>query len=208
MTLVKKINAKISRFADQYFYSELVGTYVVDTAQKLVLIDLPSYSKEIEKYLSSFKKPMFALLSHGSCGISDGTIWQQKIGLKVYLHQADKNSEWLRMRPDVLFVRPPKLAPNLEVILTPGHTPGSICVCESTSKALFTGDTFGGLPNGEINDFLKGAGDFYGDLKERFVSCKKLLKYDFENALPFHYEMIMHKAKESLLQFVDLHVNS
>lgn len=205
MTSVKKINSKIVRFEKQYFYSELVGTYAIDTPNKLILFDLPTYSKEIEKYIISFKKPVCAILSHGSCGISDGIKWQKRINLQVYLHEADKNSEWLRMKPDVLFNEPPQFGKDLKVILTPGHTPGSVCMYESTTKTLFTGDTFGGLLNGEVNDFFSEDGNFYGDLKERYESSKKLLKYEFDVALPFHYEMILKGAKKSLERFIDKH---
>ncbi|MBI5614216.1 MBL fold metallo-hydrolase [Candidatus Gottesmanbacteria bacterium] len=205
MTSVKKINAIISRFENQYFYNELVGSYCIDTQKKLILVDLPTYSKHLESFFVSFKKPIVAILSHGACGISDGIIWQQKVGLKIYLHKADKDNQWIRIKPDVLFDIPPIFAPNLEVIFTPGHTPGSICVYETDTRTMFTGDTIGGLPNGEINDFFSEDGIFYGDLHERFLSCTKLLSYDFNTILPFHYNMILQGVKESLKQFIMNH---
>ncbi len=204
MNLTSEVNHLLERFAAQYFYGEAVGVYLIKLPDQLLLFDLPSYSSPLEAYLTSFNKPISCLLSHGSCGIADGYIWQQKINLQIYLHQADQTSEWLQIKPDVLFTAPPKFADNLEIVFTPGHTPGSVCLYESTTKTLFTGDTFGGLANGEINDFLDGAG-FNGDLNQRFHSCQKLLKYDFENVLPFHYQMILGNANSSFKKFLSKH---
>ncbi len=201
MQLIKKIKSNISRFEKQYFYDELVGTYLIDGVDQLVLIDLPIYSKEIEDHLLSFKKPLSAILSHGPCGIDDGKTWQQRIDLKIYLHRADKDNEWLKIKPDVLFDQPPKLIDGLEIIHTPGHTPGSVCILHKPTMTLFTGDTFSGNPDGSIRNFMKDP-DANGDLQLRFDSCKKLLKFEFDSLLPFHYEMIIKDARVALSKFV------
>lgn len=203
MLPTKRINELAFRFNGQYFYGEEVNTYLINLKDQIVLFDIPTYSREIEEYLNSFKKPLIALLSHGSCGIADGSIWQDKVGLKVYLQKKDKSSEWLKMKPDILFSEPPWISDSLEVILTPGHTPGSICLYEKTAKTIFTGDTFGGEKNGEVYDFFKKDG--FGDLNKRFNSCKRLMDYDFKRVLPFHYEMILENAKDSLEAFIKKH---
>jgi len=58
---------------------------------------------------------------------------------------------------------------NLEVIHTPGHTPGSICLYEPKSKSLLTGDTV----------FADGVGrtDFPGgSIEELRKSIERLIK--------------------------------
>ncbi|MFH1602035.1 MAG: MBL fold metallo-hydrolase [Candidatus Shapirobacteria bacterium] len=58
---------------------------------------------------------------------------------------------------------------KLKVILTPGHTPGSICLYSPKEKVLFTGDTL----------FADGVGRTdlpYGSEKNLSISLKKLAK--------------------------------
>lgn len=71
---------------------------------------------------------------------------------------------------------------KIEVIKTPGHTPGSVCFYSQKNKLLFSGDTlFLGM---------RGRTDFsYGSTKDIFKSLKKLMKLDKETlVLPGHGE--------------------
>jgi len=196
------LHDNIYEINNQYFYGEKVHTYLIDLPDKVLLFDIPTYSIEIEEFVNSFNKPPFAILSHGSCGIEDGTKWQEKIGLKVYAHEKDKDHPWIRMTPDVLFSEMPKFDESIEVIHTTGHSAGSICVLDQRSKSLFTGDTFYGNDNGEIKDFTKDSQSDYENLGDRINSCKNLLNFEFENVYPFHYEAILKNGKELLNEFL------
>ena len=58
---------------------------------------------------------------------------------------------------------------KLEVIKTPGHTPGSVCLYSQKDKILFSGDTL-------FNQF-RGRTDFtYGSTKKIYDSLKRLMK--------------------------------
>ncbi len=197
-----KLQTDIYEINNQYFYKEKVHTYLIELKDKVLLFDIPTYSEEIEKFILSFDKPAFAIISHGSCGISDGTKWQEKIGLKVYAHKADINHPWLKMKPNVLFTEMPNFADNIEVIYTPGHSAGAICVLEKNSKTLFSGDTFYGNKKGEVIDFSQESQSDYENLDNRMASCRKLLEYDFINVYPFHYEIINGNGKERLSEYM------
>ncbi len=192
----------IFQINNQYFYSEKVNTYLIELEDKILLFDIPSYSKDIEKFITSFGKPVYAILSHGSCGIPEGTKWQKEIGLKVYAHIADKNHPWLSMKPDVFFSTMPEFGKNVQVIHTPGHSAGAICVLEKTSRSLFTGDTFYGSKNGGVRDFSKEKPASYENPSARIESCKNLLMFDFDNVYPFHYEIIHGNAKTKLAEYL------
>ncbi|WP_159090903.1 MBL fold metallo-hydrolase [Aquimarina aquimarini] len=197
-----KLQTDIYEINNQYFYSEEVHTYLIELEDKVLLFDIPTYTKEIEKFILSFDKPAYAIISHGSCGISDGTKWQEKIGLKVYAHKADTNHPWLKMKPDVFFTEVPNFAENIEVVHTPGHSAGAICVLEKKSKSLFSGDTFYGNKDGEIRDFSQESQNDYENLEDRINSCKELLKYDFVNIYPFHYKIITRNGKRKLSEYL------
>ncbi|VEH19857.1 Metallo-beta-lactamase superfamily [Chryseobacterium nakagawai] len=203
-TLYTKLSENIYEINNQYFYDEKVHTYLIVLKDKLLLFDIPAYSEDLETFITSFKKPVYAILSHGSCGIEDGTKWQSRINLKVYAHSKDENHPWLKMKPDFFFSEIPFFADNIEVIYTPGHSRGAICLLEKKSKSLFTGDTVYGDKTGNIKDFRKESYAEYENLNDRLSSCKKLLKYDFENIYPFHYEMIKKTAKERLQIYLNI----
>lgn len=197
-----KLHENIYEINNQYFYGLKVHTYLIELNDKVLLFDLPTYSKEVKEFILSFDKPPIAILSHGSCGIEDGITWQEEIGLKVYAHKQDENHPWIRMKPDVLFTEMPKFDPSIEVIHVPGHSAGSICVLEINSKSLFSGDTFYGNKEGEIRDFTKESQSDYENLEDRINSCKNLLNYDFKNVYPFHYETIQTIGKLQLSEFL------
>ncbi len=193
--------ASLYRFSNQYFYSESVGTYLIEREDMILLLDLPTYSTDIATYLQGRDKPIKALLSHGSCGIEDGSRWQDEVSVEVYLHAEDRNHNWLRMQPDVFFTKTDELdlGEDLEVIHTPGHSTGSICLLDHKTKALCTGDTFGGTTDGAVRNFH--IGNERDDIPRRVQSCRKLLSYDFKHVLPFHYEVILDTGKEALKVF-------
>lgn len=69
---------------------------------------------------------------------------------------------------------------KLEVIHTPGHTPGGICLYEPISKSLFSGDTV--FPLGSI-----GRTDFMGGSSEKLTkSIEKLTQLDVKILYPGH----------------------
>lgn len=204
-----KLFNNIYKFNEQYFYSELVNTYLIELDNHIILFDIPTYSKLIEKFILDFNKPIHCFLSHGPCGISDGLLWQQKLRLKVYLNKIDINNPWLSITPDIFYdmnyildiLEDLNISDKLKVISTPGHTPGSICLLFN-EKVLFTGDTVAGDQKEKVKDFFKS--DSNGDVRLRFNSCKQLLKYNFESILPFHYTPILKDAKSKLSDFVKL----
>jgi len=153
-----QLHKHIYKINDQYFYGEKVHTYLLELEDKILLFDIPTYSDKLKKFILSFNKPVFAILSHGSCGI------------------------------------------DIEVIHTPGHSAGSICVLDKSTKSLFTGDTFYGDKNGNIRDMTKERQSYYENLEDRIKSCKS--NYDFENVYPFHYEIIENTGKEALETFL------
>ncbi|HLC67697.1 MAG TPA: MBL fold metallo-hydrolase [archaeon] len=67
---------------------------------------------------------------------------------------------------------------NFEVISTPGHTPGSICLYDKTKKILISGDT--------VFDGAIGRTDLGGDKEQMIDSLKKLSQLEVDYLLPGH----------------------
>jgi len=68
----------------------------------------------------------------------------------------------------------------LEVLHTPGHTPGGICIYESGTKSLFSGDTI--FPGGGI-----GRCDLGGDISDLIRSTELLTTLDVDMLYPGHF---------------------
>ncbi|MFQ6107184.1 MAG: MBL fold metallo-hydrolase [Thermoplasmata archaeon] len=77
---------------------------------------------------------------------------------------------------------------RLKVIHTPGHTEGSICLYEESTKSLFSGDTV--FAHGGV-----GRWDFpTGDLNELVGSVEKLSEMPVENLYPGHGPVVNGNA--------------
>jgi len=71
---------------------------------------------------------------------------------------------------------------NFEILSTPGHTPGSICLYDEKHKIMFTGDTLFKRSYGRT-DFK------YGDMQEMYFSLRRLYRMDKDITFyPGHYE--------------------
>lgn len=176
---------------------------MLDLPDKLLLFDLPEYNEELKNYFLSFSKPMYAILSHGSCGIADGSRWQKHTGLQVYLDEKDAEHPWLRMQPDQLYNQPPVFAAHLMVINTPGHSAGSTCLYDRQNKILFSGDTVEPMENGEIYDFTQNRPKEYEDFEKQLKSIKQLSELEVDHIMPFHRHILMDGAKQALASFLE-----
>lgn len=81
----------------------------------------------------------------------------------------------------------------LEIIETPGHTTGGICLYDRTTRSLFSGDTV----------FAEGIGrtDFEGgDINQLRSSLHKLKKLDIGDLYPGHGTVVVGSGKESIIK--------
>ena len=77
---------------------------------------------------------------------------------------------------------------RFQVLETPGHSPGSVCIYWPSHKALFTGDVIFEMGVGRTD--LPG-----GDSEELISSIEKLARLDVEILLPGHGNPIVGKKR-------------
>ncbi len=83
---------------------------------------------------------------------------------------------------------------GLEVIHTPGHTPGSICLYHAGAKALFAGDSIINR-----NRKLQGPITFFSlDIRQARKSVEKLIDLDIETIYFAHGPTMKRVAKDTL----------
>lgn len=82
----------------------------------------------------------------------------------------------------------------------PGHTPGSLAVYLPTHRVLFTGDTIGTTPAGEVM-----LGVFNQDATRQLESFRRLAALDVETACSGHGEPVVTGAGDALRAAVAAH---
>ncbi len=93
--------------------------------------------------------------------------------------------------PDIL-LKGGEIFGGFEVIHTPGHTPGGICLYNPVSKSLFSGDTV-------FQDGSFGRTDLYGGNAQKLIgSIKKLSALDVNVMYPGHGDIVDSEAGEQI----------
>jgi glyoxylase-like metal-dependent hydrolase (beta-lactamase superfamily II) len=72
----------------------------------------------------------------------------------------------------------------LEVIPTPGHTKGDICLYEHHNRILFSGDT--AFPSSPTENILADADKQLGNMDQQVASLARLVPYEVDFLLPGH----------------------
>ncbi len=176
------------------------GTILVDVG-----IDGGYIISELEKHIK-LENLETIILTHchydhsaGSGAVAEFT------GAKIAIHkddaplltsaQASASLLFGNKAPDVLpdiLLKGGEFFGELEVIHTPGHTPGGICLYHAQSKTLFSGDTV--FPEGSF-----GRTDLYGGNASRLIeSIKKLTLLEVEVVYPGHGDVIKNNAREQI----------
>ncbi|MBC7085063.1 MAG: MBL fold metallo-hydrolase [Methanomethylovorans sp.] len=171
------------------------GKVLIDTG-----INTNSLISEIEKIID-IKNIELIILTHCHYDhTASAEIISKKSGADIAIHKADIKllhhdegsaaaafgSKAPSFEPDILLEGGENISisdeEHLEIIHTPGHTPGCICLYEPLSKSLFSGDTI--FPQGSI-----GRTDFIGGSAAQISnSIKKITQLDIKIMYPGHGE--------------------
>lgn len=154
--------------------------------------------KQIEKYIKITDLELIILTHCHYDHTAAAAAIAEKSGAKIGIHKADLegvNDEYLSVsvlfgdrapvaKPTIIYEEGDKIdignGEYLEVIHTPGHSRGSICLYEPVSKSLFSGDTV--FPGGGF-----GRMDFEGSESEKMPgSIEKLTKLDVKTLYSGH----------------------
>ena len=176
------------------------GTILIDVG-----MDSSDIIMELEKHIDLHDLELIILThchydhSGGAGGVAAAT------GAKIAIHKNDAplllnpNASASRLFgknapiivPDILLAGGEKFG-ELEIIHTPGHTPGGICLYDQKSKTLFSGDTV-------FQDGSFGRTDLYGgDSSQLIGSIKKLTLLDVNIMYPGHGDIVKNNANEQI----------
>lgn len=115
---------------------------------------------------------------------------------KVFIHRFAIKHIASRLGPNIVIVDDGDIIETerwpLEVIWTPGHTLGGICLYARDSRVLFSGDTV--FPDGYYGRYDFGS----GSLKDIIESLRRLSKLEVDIMLPGHGSPVLEGASEHI----------
>ena len=181
-----------------------------ETTRECLIIDTGLEAGRLIEFLKQHKlNPVAVILTHGHPDHTAGvaTLRENFPNIKVYIHKLD-----VEMFTSSLVPRPSSIVPilllkeqgyieqadiKLQVLHTPGHTPGGICLYSEDERLVFTDDTL-------FADSV-GRTDLGGNMAQLIKSIREKLFTlpDDTNVYPGHgpVTMIAHeKAHNQFLQ--------
>ncbi len=126
---------------------------------------------------------------------------EQHLQMKMLYDNLKANYKSLRANVDKTVADGEKLpyCGGIEVIFTPGHTPGHICLYLKERKILIAGDVF----NVDHERLVSSPEFTIIDKSSAKKSLKKLSEYDIETIICYHGGVYNNNANRSIIELVN-----
>ncbi|XP_020157827.1 uncharacterized protein [Aegilops tauschii subsp. strangulata] len=178
-------------------------SYLIVHPEGNIMVDSPRYTPRLVDKIEKLGGARYMFLTHID-DVADHRKWAERLKCERIIHSGDVVDITADVEWKLTGSGPWNIGSDFELIHTPGHTEGSVCLLYKPLKALFTGDH---VAKSEYSDEL----NLFRMYSKQSVnlqldSMRKLLDLDFEWYLPGHgyrirYEDVQAKnaAIESLL---------
>lgn len=168
-------------YAHEGSYGASAYLVVRDGGRANVLVDSPRAAGPLLKRIETLGGVKTMFLTHRD-DIADHEAFHERFGCERILHAADVTRDTRNVERKIEGNDPVRLADDLVVIPTPGHSRGS-AVLLYRETFLFTGDHLWGTADGKLD---ASAGVSWYSWDEQLKSMEKLLDVPFEWVLPGH----------------------
>lgn len=197
--MVREVLPRTYRIFDTF-----VNAYLLDRGGYVVAVDtgIDTTCEKILNAVEELGKPLKAIiLTHGHLDHSGSLrCLKEKSGAIIAAHGDEEGLifEKTGLKPEIR-LKDGELFEGLKVFHKPGHTKGSICLLDETTKSLFIGDLVV-----ERDGKLEEVPHQYSlDPEMNRKRIAELLEVDFENLLPAHGEPLIGNGKAKLRELVE-----
>lgn len=175
-------------------------SYLITHPEGNILVDSPRYTPKLANNIEKLGGARYMFLTH-SDDVADHRKWAERLKCERIIHSGDVEDVTADVEQKLTGNGPWSIGTDFDLIHTPGHTQGSVCLYYKQLKALFTGDHVAKSEDSDdLNLFLIYSKQSVG---LQLDSMRKLLELDFEWFLPGHGYRIRYKdvqAKNSAIE--------
>lgn len=156
-----------------------------------IIIDSPRYTERLARNIEMLGGARYMFLTHED-DVADHRKWSERLSCDRILHSVDVDNSTADVETKLQGTGPWNLGRDVQLIHTPGHTEGSVCLFYKPLKILFTGDHLLMTETGL-------------SICERYNKCSvpmqidsvlKLLEVDFNWIIPGHGRRVEFKDRE------------
>lgn len=167
-------------FHDEKSYG--ATSYLIVRPEGNVLVDVPRFTRRLLGRIEEMGGVDLIFLSHRD-DVGDHEKWARHFGAERLMHEADIHDGIRGIERPLSGFEDHRLAPDLLVIPTPGHSRGSLCLLHR-DEVLFSGDHLAySVRLGHLHAFR----EYLWDSWERQIeSVRRLLDHRFSWVLPGH----------------------
>jgi glyoxylase-like metal-dependent hydrolase (beta-lactamase superfamily II) len=207
---IKKLgNITMIQLSDMDSNIYVIGDTVIDSGTGFNFTRLYSVVKMLKMSMGDVKK---IINTHAHFDHIGGNGYFLKADIAAHeldadvIEKGDQERSWADYFDGKLSPRPVKFklkegdkvdigGMEFEVLHTPGHTPGSICLYDRKNKILFSGDTI-------FSDGIGRTDTPGGNEDQLFQSIDKVMQLDINTLLPGHGDWIKENASSALKEML------
>uniref|UniRef100_M4D4Q0 carbonic anhydrase n=1 Tax=Brassica campestris TaxID=3711 RepID=M4D4Q0_BRACM len=154
-------------------------SYLILHPEGNILVDSPRYVEKLAGKIEKMGGVRYMFLTHRD-DVADHKKWADRFKCTRILHSEDVQPSTTDVELKLEGSGPWKLYEDVELIHTPGHTEGSVCLFHKPLKALFTGDHLTMYESGmSIIEMYN-----HCSLPLQLESVERLIKLDFNWVIP------------------------
>jgi len=174
------------------------ASYLIIHPEGNILVDSPRYTERLASNIETMGGVRYMFLTHKD-DVADHEKWSKRFRCDRILHSKDIEFSTADVEIKLEGNGPWNLGRDIELVYTPGHSEGSVCLFYKPLKTLFTGDHL------FMNETRLSIGERYNwfSVPMQLKSVRFLLELDFEWILPGHgrrAEFRDYKEKNSVLE--------
>ncbi|XP_020113125.1 uncharacterized protein LOC109727412 isoform X2 [Ananas comosus] len=168
-------------------------SYLITHPEGNILVDCPRYKEKLVRNIEMLGGARYMFLTHKD-DVGDHEKWSKRLKCERILHSGDVEASTADVEMKLHGEGPWSIGNDFELVHTPGHTKGSVCLYYKPLKVLFTGDH---LAKSEESDDLV-IFPIYNrhSVSLQLDSVKKLINLNFEWILPGHGRRIRFKDNQ------------